>query len=118
MLKGGFAPDVISSDVHALCVDGPAFDNLETMSKFLCLGMPLVDIIRAVTATPAKILGRPDLADLTPGSTGDATVLRLEEGNFTFTDVMGATLRGDKRLVLDSLVLGGRLWHAKLEGPV
>jgi dihydroorotase len=118
MLEGGFAPDVISSDVHALCVDGPAFDNLETMSKFLCLGMPLVDIVRAVTATPAKILRRPDLADLAPGSTGDATVLRLEEGDFTFTDVVGDTLRGHKRLVLDSMVLGGRLWHERLGHPV
>jgi dihydroorotase len=111
MLEGGFAPDIISSDVHTLCIDGPAFDNMETMSKFLCLGMPLVDVVRAVTATPAKLLGRPDLADLAPGSTGDATVLRIEDGDFTFTDVVGDTLQGRKRLALDSIVLGGRLWH-------
>ena len=58
MLAQGFAPDVISSDVHALCIDGPAFDNLATMSKFLGLGMPLAEIVRAVTATPARLLGR------------------------------------------------------------
>ena len=45
MLEGGFPPDVISSDVHVLCIDGPAFDNMETMSKFLVLGMPLPEII-------------------------------------------------------------------------
>ena len=39
MLANGFAPDCISSDVHALCIDGPAFDLLTTMSKFLCLGL-------------------------------------------------------------------------------
>jgi predicted amidohydrolase len=32
----------ISSDVHALSVKGPAFDQLVTMSKFLCLGMELI----------------------------------------------------------------------------
>ena len=80
MLKGGFAPDIISSDVHTLCIDGPAYDNLETMSKFLSLGMPLVDLVRAVTETPAGCSGRPDLADLSVGSTGDATVLRIERG--------------------------------------
>ena len=44
MAANGFAPDCISSDVHALCIDGPAFDLLTTMSKFLCLGMKLDDV--------------------------------------------------------------------------
>ena len=54
MLANGFAPDCISSDVHALCIDGPAFDLLTTMSKFLCLGMPLGDVVRAATEAPAQ----------------------------------------------------------------
>ena len=112
MLAGGFPPDVISSDVHAMCIDGPAFDNLETMSKFLCLGMDLPGIVRAVTATPAGLLRRPDLADLAPGTTGDATVLRVEEGRFTYADVLGEIMEGNQRFALDSVVLGGRLWHA------
>jgi dihydroorotase len=112
MLERGFPPDVISSDVHVLCIDGPAFDNMETMSKFLVLGMPLADIVRAVTATPATLLKRPDLADLSVGSTGDATVMRIAEGSFTFTDVLGQTLQGNRRFALDSMVVAGRLWHA------
>ncbi len=112
MLAGGFPPDVISSDVHVLCVDGPAFDNMETMSKFIALGMPLVDVVRAVTATPARLLRRPDLGDLSVGSTGDCTVMRLVEGRHTFRDVLGRTLEGRHRLALDGVVLGGALWHA------
>jgi dihydroorotase len=112
MLEGGFPPDIISSDVHVLCIDGPAYDNMETMSKFLVLGMPLTDIIRAVTATPAKLLKRPDLADLSVGSTGDATIMRIEEGAFRFTDVLGQELQGRQRFALDSMVVGGKLWHA------
>src|SRR5207302_7837170 len=53
MLDAGFLPDVISSDVHALSIDGPAFDQLVTMSKFLALGMPLGQIVAAATAAPA-----------------------------------------------------------------
>jgi hypothetical protein len=41
MLAHGFLPDVISSDVHILSIDGPAFDLLTTMSKFLVLGVDL-----------------------------------------------------------------------------
>ena len=33
MLAAGFPPDVISTDVHALSVKGPAFDQLVTMSE-------------------------------------------------------------------------------------
>ncbi len=113
MLAGGFPPDIISSDVHVLCVDGPAFDNMETMSKFLLLGMPLPDIVRAVTAAPAAALRRPDLADLSVGSTGDATVMRLQDGRFTFNDVSGQTRTGQQRFALDSMVVGGALWHAE-----
>jgi dihydroorotase len=111
MLAAGFAPDVISSDVHSLCIDGPAFDNLETMSKFLALGLPLPEIVRAATATPARLLRRPDLGDLAPGRTGDATVLEIAEGGFELVDVTGATRPSRRKLRLSAVVLGGRLWH-------
>ena len=109
-LAAGFLPDVISSDVHALSVEGPAFD-LVTMSKFLGLGMPLPEIVRAVTATPARLLGRPDLGTLAVGTTGDATVLEIEQGNFDQLDVTGASRRFDRRLRPRAVVLGGGLWH-------
>ncbi len=112
MLEGGFPPDVISSDVHVLCIDGPAFDNMETMSKFLVLGMELGEIVRAVTQTPARLLGRPDLGDLSVGSTGDVTVMRIEEGDFTFTDTVGQTMDGRRRFALDSMIMAGALWHS------
>ena len=115
MLAGGFQPDIISSDVHVLCIDGPAFDNMETMSKFLYLGMDVASIVRAVTATPAHVLKRPDLADLSVGSTGDATVMRIEDGRFQFTDVSGKVRVGSQRFALDSIVLGGAIWHSGVE---
>ena len=111
MLAGGFLPDVISSDVHALCIDGPAFDAMETMSKFLHLGMELPDIVRAVTATPARVLDRPDLSDLSVGSTGDVTCMRIREGRFTLTDVSGNTRAARQRFALDCVAVAGALWH-------
>ena len=111
MLTAGFPPDVISSDLHVMCVDGPAFDNMETMSKFLLLGMPLMEIVRAVTLTPARVLRRPDLGDLTVGSAGDATVMRIEEGDFSFQDVVGQTRQARQRFALDSMVVAGAIWH-------
>ncbi len=111
MLAGGFKPDTISSDVHILCIDGPAFDQVTTMSKFLCLGMSLSDVIAASTVNAAMALRRPELGSLKPGSVGDATILSIEEGRFDYVDVVGEHLTGDKRIRSQGVVLGGRWWH-------
>src|SRR6516165_6490180 len=111
MLAAGFVPDVISSDVHTLSINGPAFDQLVTMSKFLCLGMELVDVVRAGTAAPAAALGRTDIGRLAIGAFGDATVLELAEGEFEYRDVLGETRKGRQQLKIRGLVVGGRWWH-------
>ena len=72
MLENGFYPDTISSDIHALCINGPAFDQVTTLSKFLHLGMPFKEVIRASTQNAALALSRPELGSLRPGAAGDA----------------------------------------------
>jgi dihydroorotase len=111
MLAAGFLPDVISSDVHTLSINGPAFDQLVTMSKFLSIGMELVDVIRAGTLAPAAALGRSDIGRLESGAAGDATVLELVEGNFEYRDVLGEARAGRWRLEARGLVVAGRWWH-------
>jgi dihydroorotase len=111
MLDAGFLPDVISSDVHSVSIEGPAFDLLHTMSKFLSLGMSLEAIIRSTTAAPASAIRRPELGTLAPGGIGDATVLAVEEGAFTFRDVLGETIKGERRFVPRGAVMGGTWWE-------
>jgi dihydroorotase len=111
MLANGFKPDTISSDVHALCINGPAFDQVTTMSKFLCLGMPLSEVIAASTVNAAFALKRPELGSLKPGSVGDATILSIKDGRFDYVDVVGEHLAGDRRIVSEGVVIGGRRWH-------
>ncbi len=111
MVKAGFWPDVISSDVHTLCIDGPAYDNLITMEKFLYLGMAMPDVVRAVTHAPAAWLRRPDLGDLAVGTTGDATVLRRVAKPRTLTDVEGVDREAKDRLEVAAVIVNGKLWH-------
>ena len=113
MLANGFMPDTISSDVHALCINGPAFDQVTTMSKFLCLGMPLVDVVGAATVNAAFALQRPELGSFKPGSAGDATILSIKDGRFDYVDVVGEHLEGDRRICSDGVVIAGRWWHPK-----
>jgi dihydroorotase len=113
MLANGFLPDTISSDVHALCINGPAFDQVTTLSKFLCLGMPLSDVIAASTVNAAFALKRPELGSLKPGCVGDATVLSVKNGQFDYVDVVGEHLTGDRRIVSEGVVIAGRWWHPR-----
>ena len=118
MLKAGYAPDVVSSDVHLFCADGPAFDVLVCLSKLLTLGMSLPDAIRAVTTSPAKAIGRPDLGSLAVGSIGDAAVLRLIAGSFPYVDAGGRTVVGSERLVSDGIAVGGSWWPNEGAGRI
>jgi dihydroorotase len=95
--------------VHARCIEGPAFDLLTTMSKFLCLGFRLVDTVRATTDVPAKALRRSDLGNLRPGAAGDASVLELEAGEFDYVDSTGERLTGRTRLSARAVVINGKL---------
>ena len=83
----GLLPDTISSDVHTVSIDGPVYDLLTTMTKMLHLGVPLEDVIRRSTETPARALDLDDsLGTLRVGAEGDAAILRLEEGRFELVD--------------------------------
>jgi dihydroorotase len=113
MLANGFLPDTISSDVHALCINGPAFDQVTTMSKFLCLGMPLADVVAASTVNAAFALKRPELGSLKPGSIGDATILSIDDGRFDYVDVVGEHMTGDRKIACQGVVIAGRWWHPK-----
>lgn len=113
MLANGFQPDTISSDVHQLCIDGPAFDQVTTMSKFLCLGMSLYDVVKTSTLNAGMALRRPEYGSLKVGALGDATILTVKEGKFDYVDVTGEHLIGNQRILSEGVVLKGKWWHPK-----
>ncbi len=110
MLANGFLPDTVSSDVHQLCINGPAFDLVTTMSKFLCMGVELGDVIAMTTTNAAMALKRPELGSLKPGSAGDATVLSIQKGAFDYVDVVEEVMVGDKKIVSEAVVINGKWW--------
>jgi dihydroorotase len=115
MLAKGFVPDVVSSDVHALNINGPVFDLLATLSKFYCLGLDLPILVRTATAAPAAAMRRPELGHLGIGAVGDATIFTVEDGRFAYSDCLGEVLHGRHRLGLRGIVANGRWWADKVE---
>ena len=118
MLANGFMPDTISSDIHQLCIDGPVYDQVTTMSKFLCMGVSLPEVIKQSTVNAAMALRRPELGSLKPGSAGDATILSVVDGSFDYEDVLGEHMTGTKRILADATVVGGKWWHARKDGAL
>ena len=56
-LDQGLLPATISSDIHLWNIAGPVYDLATTASKLLHLGLPLLEVVRRVTATPAACIG-------------------------------------------------------------
>ena len=90
--EAGFWPDVISTDLHAESMNAGMKDLTNVMSKFLMFGMPIREVIRAATWTPAQVIGRPELGHMDIGAPADVAVLRLREGEFGLTDARGYRL--------------------------
>ena len=110
MLAAGFKPDVISSDVHILSINGPAFDLLHTLAKFHALGMSLPEVVACGTTNAARAIRRPDLGTLQVGSVGEASIFEVREEPTAYTDVVGEVLTGRHRFIAHGLVLDGRWW--------
>lgn len=98
MLDQGIMPDVISSDIHQLAVQGPMFDLPTTLSKFLNLGMSLPQVIERATSKPASAMQRPELGTLKPGSQADVAIFELDSGNYLFHDSQMDSRPGQLRL--------------------
>ena len=80
------------------------------MSKFLHLGMPLADVVRASTLRPAQAIGWEDrIGSLAVGRTADVAVLALEEGEFTLADSRKNRETATRRLTARHTIVGGRL---------
>ena len=109
LISQGRYPDVISTDLHQLSVNGPAYDLPTCMSKFLHLGLPLRDVVRAATSRPAEILGiEREVGTLRTGASADLALLRLHRGRFPLYDITGA-MRESRELLASTLtIVGGR----------
>jgi dihydroorotase len=108
-LKQGFLPDSISTDLHIGSMNTGMKDMLNLMSKFLALGLSVDDIIAKSTWNPAREIKHEDLGNLSVDSIADISVLRIENGNFGFTDMYGARMNGNRKFVSELTVKGGKV---------
>ncbi len=108
-LKQGFTPDVISTDLHSGSMNSGMKDILNTMSKFLNLGMSLTEVVKANTARASEVIKRPELGHLRAGAEADIAVLGLQRGNFGFIDSGGNRMLGNQKLECELTIKAGQV---------
>ena len=107
IVKAGFLPDSISTDLHVASMNAGMKDMLNVMSKFLALGMPLPEVIARSTWSPARQIRQETLGHLSVGAPADVAVLRVERGHFGFVDIDGVRMAGSERLACEVTVRAG-----------
>jgi predicted amidohydrolase len=117
-LEERFYPDTISTDLTTRSLyRRPAVFNLAfVLSKYLCMGMPLDQVIACGSSVPARILGLAGKkGTLETGADADIAVFRLVDRETEFGDRSGIIMKGTKLLKPMLTVKGGNIVYRDLE---
>ena len=109
LVRSGYVPDSISTDLHNESVNQQMKDILNVAGKFLAMGETLPQVMAQLTWNPAREIKQRQLGNLSPGSVADVAVLLVEQGQFGFMDVANTRMMGTERLVGELTVLGGKV---------
>ncbi len=110
LLDQGFPPDTLSTDMTLTSYAELAPGLVTVMHRWMGLGMPLTDVVRACTSRPAAALGLgEELGTLKPGMAADIAALRWEEGEFPQTDAVGGKRTLRRRLVPQLTIRAGQV---------
>lgn len=107
----GFYPDMMGTDLAKYSLYWkPSYSIIWSMSMFLNVGMPLKDIYKSVTYTPALAMGILDKAGkIEIGKPADITITKVVDKKLRFADLFGTEIVGEKIIVPMATVKDGRV---------
>jgi dihydroorotase len=115
-LQQNFLPDTIGTDLGGLSYNGPVYDLVTELSKFLLLGLNVDQVIERVTVRPTRMFNfGAELGSLKPGAVADITILEVREGSFLFTDSTGKKRAGRQKLQSAAAIRAGKLYVNRSE---
>ena len=110
-LSLGLRFHTISTDLHRSSFEGAVRSLTLTMTKLLHLGVTLDDVIKAVTLTPAKILGiENDYGRMAEGASANLSVISIEDRPLEIVDSYGNAQTAERVIVPRYTVLAGQLY--------
>ncbi|MDE0084551.1 MAG: amidohydrolase/deacetylase family metallohydrolase [Candidatus Poribacteria bacterium] len=113
-MEQGVEPTTISSDLHVYNINGPVYDLVNVVNKFLYLGMSLDDALAKVTSVPADTILMPgQVGTLAAGAWGDAVVFEMRDGEFQLVDARGKAKICRQKLEPIVVIKGGKVYRQK-----
>ena len=109
IIRGGYLPDSISTDLHVGSMNNGMKDLLNVADKLMLLGETVPEVVAEMTSHPAHEIRQEQLGNLAVGSVADVAVLSVETGNFGFVDMYNTKMMGTKRLVCELTLRNGKV---------
>jgi dihydroorotase len=110
-LQQHFLPDTIGTDLGGLSINGPVYDLVTELSKFLAVGMSLDQIIERVTVRPTRMFNfGVEIGALRPGTVADISILEVREGTFVLSDSTGKKRTGRQKLQSTATIRAGKTY--------
>lgn len=115
-LNAGFLPDIISSDLTVDKFNMPPYaKNLPLIiSKYLALGLDLMTILKAVTETPARLMGMEGkIGTLKEGALADIAVFDLKDRQYIQKDFCDDEIVCSQILVPQLTMVAGEIQYCQ-----
>ena len=109
LMKSGFLPDSISTDLHISSMNAGMKDMLNVADKFLAMGQTIPQVVAEMTSNPAHEIKQDQLGNLSVGAPADIAVLSVEHGKYGFTDMYNTRLMGKHKLICQLTVRAGKV---------
>jgi dihydroorotase len=109
IIKSGFKPDSLSTDLHIGSFNSSTKDMLNVMSKFMAMGLTLQEVVAEATSHPAHEIKQEQLGNLSVGAPGDIAVLSEQHGKFGYEDMDYVKMMADVKLECELTLRDGRI---------
>lgn len=109
----GFIADMCSTDlVLASMYRRSIFSLPNLMSRYICMGIPMEQVVKMATETPAKLMKMSgEIGCLSEGAQADVAIFDWIDCKQTYRDWKGATFIADKLLKPEMTIKGGQLMY-------
>ncbi len=110
-MKQGFIADMCSTDlVLGSMFRRPIFSLPNLMSRYICMGIPMVEVIKMTTVHPAQLMKMEGIIGcLTEGAKADIAIFDWIDCKQIYKDWKGTKFQGDKLLKPEMTIKNGQI---------
>ena len=109
IVKSGYLPDSISTDIHVGSMNNGMKDILNVADKLMLLGETMPQVIAQMTSHPAHEIRQEQYGNLSVGGIADVAVFSISTGRYGFVDMYNTKMMGTKKLVCELTLKDGKV---------